>query len=62
MIKNYIRLICIASLLTLVTGCAKMYFKQGNKSFDMLRFSKAIDSFEKALERKDIPNAKEGLS
>jgi peptidoglycan-associated lipoprotein len=62
MIKNYIRLACIATLVILFAGCAQMYFKQGTKSFDMLRFSKAIDSFEKALDRKDIPNAKEGLA
>ena len=62
MIKNYTRLAYIATLVVLLTGCAQMYFKQGDKSFDMLRFSKAIDSFEKALDRKDIPNAREGLA
>jgi peptidoglycan-associated lipoprotein len=62
MIKKYINLAGIAALTVLVTGCAQMYFKQGSKSFETLRFSKAIESFEKALDRKDIPNAKEGLA
>jgi peptidoglycan-associated lipoprotein len=62
MIKTYTRLACILTLLVLVTGCANMYFKQGTKSFDMLRYSKAIESFEKALNKKDIPNAREGLA
>ena len=62
MIKTYIRLGSLVMVLALVTGCAKMYFKAGSKSFDMLRYSKAIESFEHALEKKDIPQAKEGLA
>ncbi len=39
-----------------------MYYKQGNKQYDNLRFSKAAEYFSKTLEKKDVPAARVGLA
>ena len=62
MIKRITGLFSVLTAIVLLTGCANMYFKQGNKLYDNLRFSKAADYFSKTLEKKDIPAARVGLA
>ncbi len=61
--KTTLRLTGILGLTAaILAGCSQIYFKQGTKSFDMLRYAKAAEYFEKALEKKDIPNGRVNLA
>src|SRR6185503_11052743 len=43
-------------------GCASTHYHQGVNFYDAMAYNLAIQEFEKALERKDIPDAKVKLA
>lgn len=61
MIKLAARTIALGAVLALA-GCSGMYFKQGKKLYETLKYDKAINYFERALEKNNIPDARVKLA
>lgn len=57
--KNKLGLLAICLLLV---SCANMHLKKGNKAFDRKEYQAAITHYNKALEKKFIPQAKVNLA
>jgi outer membrane protein OmpA-like peptidoglycan-associated protein len=46
-----------ALLAVMLAGCAQKYYSMGNEKFENMGYSKAITYYEKALAKKEYPNA-----
>ena len=57
-----IKLILFLLIIIFLGSCANMHYKEGNRFYDNLGYGKAIESYQKALARKDITDAKRKLA
>jgi outer membrane protein OmpA-like peptidoglycan-associated protein/tetratricopeptide (TPR) repeat protein len=55
--KNIYQNSTVALLAVILTGCAQNYYNKGNDKFESMGYSKAIFYYEKALAKKEYPNA-----
>jgi peptidoglycan-associated lipoprotein len=56
--RNLTPSLLILSVVIILSGCADSMYKAGNKQYDDLAYSKAAASYEKALKKKNIPDAR----
>src|SRR5258706_9111117 len=57
--KNYFySIFFLAAVAIIFTGCADSMYKSGNKYYNDLAYSKAAAQYEKALKKKNIPDAR----
>jgi peptidoglycan-associated lipoprotein len=58
------RIILITCLIIalFISGCANMHYNEGNRHYEQYGYSKAIESYQKALSRKDIFDAKRKMA
>ena len=60
--RNLIQLLFIATFAVVLSGCADSMYKTGNKHYNNMGYSKAAASYEKALKKKNIPDARMKLA
>lgn len=59
---KFFRLYPLALLVLLMNGCAGIYYNSGVRFYNALAYEKATAKFKKALEYKDIPDAKRKMA
>jgi hypothetical protein len=55
--KNYFYSILLVAVV-IISGCADSFYKSGNKYYKDLAYAKAAEQYEKALKKKNIPDAR----
>lgn len=60
--RNLIPSLLILSAVIILSGCADSMYKSGNKHYNNYGYSKAAASYEKALKKKNIPDARMKLA
>jgi peptidoglycan-associated lipoprotein len=60
--KNYYTYLIVTAIVPLFIGCSSSQYIEGNRFYNNLGFGKAIPLYEKALEDKNIPDAKVKLA
>ncbi|HLG35525.1 MAG TPA: OmpA family protein [Bacteroidia bacterium] len=56
------KLILFGSVVLFLSGCADYYYRQGNKMYDQLGYTTAIDYYMKSLAKKETTAAREKLA
>jgi len=56
--RNLLPSLLVLTAVIILSGCADSMYKSGNKHYDNLGYSKAAASYEKALKKKNIPDAR----
>ena len=56
--KNYFYSLIVIAVMIILVGCADSYYKAGNKYYSDLAYAKAAEQYEKALKKKNIPDAR----
>jgi peptidoglycan-associated lipoprotein len=56
--RNYLQFLTFVFAVIIFTGCADSMYKSGNKYYNDLAYSKAAEQYEKALKKKNIPDAR----
>lgn len=54
--------LAVITLSLIIGGCASSYYNAGVRFYNALAYDKAVDKFNKALAKKDIPDAKRKLA
>ena len=56
--RNVLQLLTVLAVMIILAGCADSYYKSGNKYYNDLAYAKAAEQYEKALKKKNIPDAR----
>jgi peptidoglycan-associated lipoprotein len=56
------KLILFAAVTFLLSGCADYYYKQGNRAYEQMGYSSAVDYYMKSLAKKETSGAREKLA
>jgi peptidoglycan-associated lipoprotein len=56
--RNVLQLLTVLAVMIILAGCADSYYKSGNKYYSDLAYAKAAEQYEKALKKKNIPDAR----
>jgi peptidoglycan-associated lipoprotein len=57
MMKKVVHYILLFSAAWMMSGCAMYHYREGNRLYGLLAYHEAIPEYQKALSRKDIPDA-----
>src|SRR5215212_8782255 len=56
--RNVLQFLTVIAVAIILTGCADSFYKAGNKYYNDLAYAKAAEQYEKALKKKNIPDAR----
>src|SRR5262245_55059421 len=56
--KKTLRRIVFFSSVLLLPGCAMYHYREGNRLYDHMAYHEAIPEYQRALSKKDIPDAR----
>jgi peptidoglycan-associated lipoprotein len=56
--RNVLKFLTVLVATIILAGCADSYYKSGNKYYNDLAYAKAAEQYEKALKKKNIPDAR----
>src|SRR5258705_3373609 len=56
--RNVLQLLIVLAVTVILVSCADSYYKAGNKYYNDLAYAKAAEQYEKALKKKNIPDAR----
>jgi peptidoglycan-associated lipoprotein len=60
--RKYEHLILQAAVMLLLCGCASYHLREGNRLYDGMAYSEAIVEYQKALGKKDFPEARVNMA